>query len=398
MSGLILFWLATLGLVVLVWLSRHAAINRAHRTHRELGSRSHEGPPADAPRLSVLVAAKDEEDTIEACVTSFCSQDYPDYQVIVIDDRSTDRTPKLLADLCRRYPDKLRVVTVRALREGWFGKNNAMREGVAVADGQWLCFADADCRQTSEKTLSMAMSEAAAGGTDFLSVLPVLETHTFWERIIQPVCAAVMTFWYHPDKVNDPNSTVAYANGAFMLLKRSVYDDLGGHERVRTEVNEDMHLARLAKAAGHRLQVIANDDLYVTRMYTTFSQSWRGWSRIFYGCLGSVGRVLAAIGILTLFSILPWASLVASLIGWFTADTGDSSVWGWMLLASGSTVLLQQSVMFRFYRIVRAEPAWSFGYILGACLCWGMLVNALFKMGGATRTTWRGTTYRGARV
>ena len=92
--------------------------------------------------------------------------------------------------------------------------------------------------------------------------------------------------------MNDPKSSAAYANGAFMLIRREVYDALGGHERVRSEVNEDMHLARLTKRMGYRLQVIQNDDLYVTRMYATLGQTWRGWSRIFYGCLGTLRRLV----------------------------------------------------------------------------------------------------------
>lgn len=398
MSGFFIAWLCVLAVVILVWLTRHLEISRARRTQRMLSSRSYGGPPTPAPRVSVLVAAKDEEDNIETCVRTFLGQDYPDFELIVIDDRSDDATPAILRRLRAEHPDALRVVTVSQLREGWFGKNNAMREGVAVATGDWLCFADADCRQTSPSTLSMAMSEAAANDTGFLSVLPVLETKSFWERLIQPVCAAVMIFWYHPDRVNDPKRSSAYANGAFMLLKREVYESLGGHERVRTEVNEDMHLARLAKQNGHRLRVIQNDDLYVTRMYATLGQTWHGWSRIFYGCLGTLRRLLLAMLLLTSFSLLPWISLVAGLI-WSTGTDGAAArPWIWVSVLAGLAVLLEQSVMFRFYRLVRAGPVWSLGYVVGASICWFMLANAISKLRGRTGTTWRGTTYRGDQV
>ncbi|MHC4235131.1 MAG: glycosyltransferase family 2 protein, partial [Planctomycetota bacterium] len=223
MSGFFIIVSVGLGIIALVWLTRHLEISRARRCQRLLSSGSYEGPPGKPPRVSVLVAAKDEEENIEDCMVSLCEQDYPDFEVVVVDDRSTDATPAILRRLESRYNGKLRLVTVQRLRDGWFGKNNAMREGVAVAKGQWLCFADADCRQTSRRTLSMALSEAVTQGTDFLSVLPVLETRTFWERIIQPVCAAVLIFWFRPDRVNDPKSSAAYANGAFMLIKRQVY-------------------------------------------------------------------------------------------------------------------------------------------------------------------------------
>jgi chlorobactene glucosyltransferase len=184
MSGFFIIVSVGLGIIALVWLTRHLEISRARRCQRLLSSGSYEGPPGKPPRVSVLVAAKDEEENIEDCMVSLCEQDYPDFEVVVVDDRSTDATPAILRRLESRYNGKLRLVTVQRLRDGWFGKNNAMREGVAVAKGQWLCFADADCRQTSRRTLSMALSEAVTQGTDFLSVLPVLETRTFWERII----------------------------------------------------------------------------------------------------------------------------------------------------------------------------------------------------------------------
>jgi len=399
MSGWFAVWLIVLVLVALVWATRHLEISRACRRQRVLSSRSYPGPPEPAPRISVLVAAKDEEDNIEACVRSFLEQDYPDYELIVIDDRSADRTPAVLRALAAEFPDRLRVLRVDRLRPGWFGKNNAMREGVSVATGEWLCFADADCRQTSRRTLSMAMSEAVASGSDFLSVLPVLETHSFWERLIQPVCAAVMIIWYRPEKVNDPDTSVAYANGAFMLLSRRVYAAIGGHERVRTEVNEDMHLARLAKEGGHRLRVIQNDDLYRTRMYSSFGQTWRGWSRIFYGCLRTFRRLSLAMLLLTAFSLLPWISLLAGLVGLAVAGGGgEAAPWHWLAGLAGVVVLLEQSVMLRFYRVARSGRVWSLGYVVGAGLCCGMLFNALLKRLGATGTTWRGTTYRGDRV
>src|SRR4029079_6010588 len=106
-----------------------------------------------------------------------------------------------------------------------------------------------------------------------------------------PVCGAVMVFWFHPKRVNDPEHSAAYANGAFMLLRRSCYDAIGGHDEVRTQVNEDMHMAHLAKEHRQRLVVVQNEDLYTVRMYSRFKDIWRGWSRIFYGCFGTFRRL-----------------------------------------------------------------------------------------------------------
>ncbi len=399
MPGLMIAWTVALGLVALVWASRHVAISRARAGQQVLSSTSHAaGWPGPTPRISVLVAAKDEEDNIEACVASFLEQDYPDFEVIVIDDRSTDRTPGILARMQSGHGERLRVLTIHRLREGWFGKSHAMHEGVAVAAGSWLCFADADCRQTSPHTLTMAMREVQASGADFLSVLPVLETRTFWERVVQPVCAAVMVYWFHPDRVNDPKHPAAYANGAFMLMKREVYDSIGGHERVRKDVNEDIQFARLAKGMGFSLRVVPQDDLYVTRMYASLRQIWNGWSRIFRGCLGSYRRLGVALLLLATFSLGPWASLVAAGLGAALGPTGVGDAWGTVLLAAAAAVAMQQSVMVRFYRLSRLEPAWSAFYVVGALICFGTLINAMLKLAGASALTWRGTTYRNRQV
>ena len=98
--------------------------------------------------------------------------------------------------------------------------------------------------------------------------------------------------------------------------------------------------------------------------------------------------------ILTTFSLIPWASLAASLIGWACAEPETVAAWRWVAGLAAVTVLLEQSVMLRFYRLVRGGPAWSAGYVVGACICWGMLANAILKRVGATGTTWRGTTYQ----
>ncbi len=394
-------WLAMAGAVGLMWIVRYLAISRVLRKRRVLSSRTYPTQtesPGEVPKVSIIVAAKDEEDNIETCVRGLLDQDYANFELIVVDDRSKDRTPAILRRLAEEAGNRLRIVTVKTLSVGWFGKNNAMREGVAPSCGEWLLFTDADCRQTSRRTLSTAMHEAFAEEVDFLSITPVIETHTVWERIIQPVCSMALMMWFLPHRVNKRKTKTAYANGAFMLMRRSCYDAIGGHERVRTEVNEDIHMARLAKQMGLRLWVVENDDLYRTRMYDSPRAAWRGWSRIFYGCLGSFTRLSAAVFLLVVFSILPWVSLIVAMFGCITADTSVAQQWALALWAWLAVILLEQFVAWRLYAVLRAAPAWSLAYIVGAFVTLAVLVNAIFKVSGATKTTWRGTSYRGRRL
>lgn len=391
-------WMILAGLIGLVWIVRLVAMRRIFRKRIVLTSRSHTDADGPTPRVSVIVAAKDEEDNIATCIETLLNQDYANYEIVAVDDRSGDRTPEILDDLQSRAADRLKVIHITRLREGWFGKNNAMREGVAAATGEWLLFTDADCRQLSTRTLSIAMRETLGHQCDFLSITPVLETKTWWERVLQPVCATVLIIWFLPERVNKPHTKVAYANGAFMLIRRTCYEAIGAHDRVKTEVNEDIHLARFTKQQGFRLRVVENEDLYTTRMYATPREAWRGWSRIFYGSLGKPWKLALAGAVLFLFSILPLVALTLSTLAW--AKGWGSAAQPWLPAAAlwGGVVMVQQIVMAFVFRILRSNIAWSLAYWLGSLATLTMLASAFLKSLGATCTTWRGTTYQGDRL
>ena len=386
-------WLIAAVLVGLLWVARAVILETALRNRQVLGERTHDAPPKPSPRVSIILAAKDEERNIEACVTSLITQDYPDFEVIVADDRSSDQTPTILRRLEKQHAGRLRVLRVDSLPEGWFGKHNAVRVGVAASTGEWMLFTDADCRQISRRTLSLAMRDAVEHRVQFLSIIPTLEARTIWERIVQPVCAVVLIAWFRPGRVNDPRLPTAYANGAFMLMSRSCYNDIGGHEAVRTRINEDIHLARLAKRRGWWLRVVENDGLYLVRMYDSFSGAFHGWSRIFYGCLERPVSVASALSMIVVSVAVPWVSFLIAVFGALFASRGGEQRWWWACYAWGFVVLLLQAVTGRLYSAVGYGFTWSLTYLLGGSVTIGILCNALLKALGLTRTTWRQTTY-----
>jgi len=387
-------FLVAAGLVGLVWLVRLLAAGRTLGRREVLTAESYQGPPVPSPRVSILVAARDEEDCIETCVTTLLAQDYPNFELIVANDRSSDRTPEILGRLERQAEGRLRVIHIQSVRSGWPGKNNAMREAVAAATGDWYLFTDADCRQTSLRTIGLAVSEANAHDVDFLSITPVLAAPTVWERIIQPACVLVLMINFLPRRVNCSRGKTAYANGAFMLVRRDCYEAIGGHEAVRDRLNEDVHLARLTKEAGRRLRVVENDGLYQTRMYRTLPGLWRGWSRIFAGCLDSPVRIGVWATLVLLNSVGPWVALLASLLGWSIEAVAP---WAFAVAAWSMVVVLEQAVIWLVYPRLRVGRWWSLTYLLGACVVFGMLVRALLQSTGILGTTWRGRTYRRGR-
>jgi len=383
-------WVVLGALTAAMWLARLVVMGPMLRRRNPLTPRSIAALPADCPKVSVLVAAKDEEKNIAPCITTLLSQDYPSLEVIAIDDRSNDRTGKILADLAAGSADRMRVVTIKHLPANWFGKAYAMREGLKRATGQWLLFTDADCVFDTPRAVSIAVAHAIEKGTDFLTIIPSLQAPTWWERVFQPVCAIVLMFWFQPDKVNHPRSPCAYANGAFMLIRRAALETMGGYEAVRGHITEDTKLAQIAKGIGLSLRVEENAGLYHTRMYETMWSAFGGWSRIFAGALVRPGKVILAIVLLAIFSVGPWVGFALAL-GWGSSHAGGAK---WAIAVWGLAVVLKQAAMLRLYGAIGFGRIWSLGYPVGSVGMLLILCNALLKTSGLTTTTWKNTTYR----
>jgi cellulose synthase/poly-beta-1,6-N-acetylglucosamine synthase-like glycosyltransferase len=387
-------WVLTVwvGLAGLFWLLRAAALEIGRARQPKLAPGDRADLPNPAPKLTVLVAGKDEEAGIECCVRSLLEQDYPDFEIILIDDRSTDATPAIIGRLAAERPDKVTALHVTELPAGWCGKNNAMRTGIARARGDWLLMVDADCRQLTPRSVSLAMSRALAEKADLLSVMAAMEPRHFWDRAVQPLLAGTLVVWFNPNRVNDPSTPAAYANGAFLLIRREAYDRLGGHESVKGEVNEDIHLARLAKAAGMRLHLALNEGLYLTRMYDDLPRMVRGWSRIFYGSFKAARPPLIALTVLLLLSSVPtWGAVAAAALG--LAAGWTEPLTSALLPAVAGATLAQMAALMRFYALAGVNPLYALFYPLAAVVQGVVLINTLDKVRQGGGIVWRGTTY-----
>ncbi|MDP6542966.1 MAG: glycosyltransferase family 2 protein [Phycisphaerae bacterium] len=375
-------------LVAMVWISRHVMIYQQQRSGRMLGPDS-PGPGDDPPLVSVMVAAKDEEACIERCVRSMLGQDYPNFEMIVCNDRSDDNTAAIVQRIADEDP-RLRLVNIESLPEGWCGKNNAMQTGIAQSTGEWICMIDADCRQTSNRTLSVAVQHARDNDIDLFSILPALEMNGFWEKVIQPVCSGVMMIWFSPDKVNNPAKPNAYANGAFMLMRREVYEAIGTHEAVKDQVNEDMHMADRIKKSGKKLRVLRSDGLYTVRMYTSFKQIIRGWSRIFFGTFGTLKRLTISFLLMAVMGLLPYAAALVGLLGFHSTGSTSALVCG---IAGLAGVAMQLSVIFRYYRLLGNAGALALTYSMACIITLVVIIISMTKLRAGATVTWKSTTY-----
>jgi chlorobactene glucosyltransferase len=232
----------------------------------------------DFPLISVIVPAHNEQSTIEECLRSVLEQDYPCYELILVDDRSEDLTASIASDLARGRSN-FKIITVRKLAHGWTGKCHALDAGVRHASGSWLAFLDADSSLESS-ALRQCYQAALKHKVGMVTLSPKFILKTFWEKALQPAFAVASSILFPLPKVNDPASPVASANGMFFLISRNAYDKIGGHNGVKGLAVEDIGIGKRVKASGLGLLFANGRFLLRTRMYTGFRETLDGWTRI----------------------------------------------------------------------------------------------------------------------
>ena len=360
-------------------------------------------PPADAPLISVCIPARNEETNIRRCAEAALRQDYPNLEVIVLDDRSTDFTSKILHDLTMESASSLSIAKGRAhslhivsgsdLPEGWAGKPHALYQASSVARGQWLCFVDADTF-LAPNALSSVFAKAVETEADLFTVMTRQILGSFWERTVMPLVMTALTVGFSPRKINDPKRRDAVANGQFIFIKRSIYDLIGGHERIKAQIVEDKALSENVKWNGHRLVVADGMQVVSTRMYTSLGAMWEGWTKnIYLGLrdhlsmllLGAFGATLALIAALFL-PVWPILGLT-----WYANDGG------WMALAVVAEALLVWGYLIYIRSIVAREMGISRWYAfttpLGAAVFAAMMLTSAWKVISGQGVTWRGRKY-----
>jgi len=255
-------------------------------------------PRFPIPEVSIIVPARNEEASLGDCLDSLTAQTGVPFEIIVVDDGSTDRTREIALSFAG-----VRVIPARPLHEdeagkAWTGKNNAVIAGAKEASAQWLLFTDADTVH-QPRSLERALTEARKERADLLSYSPQQVVVTFAERAVMPVIFAELAARYPPRKVRDQNSGVAAANGQYILVRRAAYDAIGGHAAVVTEILEDVALARLFRNAGQRVYFRYGADAVRTRMYRNWAQLSEGWTKNLALLFPNPGR-------LALHSVFSW--------------------------------------------------------------------------------------------
>jgi cellulose synthase/poly-beta-1,6-N-acetylglucosamine synthase-like glycosyltransferase len=307
----LVLWITYLLLGPITWLG-YGFVMYAGRKKMRLLYKRPPLPPGEAPpppHVTILIPAKDEQARIRACLESALAQDYPNLDVVAIDDRSGDRTGAIMDEVAAADP-RLKVVHLTEPPEfGWTGKNRALHVAQQHARGDWLLFVDSDVVLRPD-ALPASMDVMRRKKGDMISLLPRLESESLWESLLVPLCASTAAGMYLIALNNSERQRTAFANGQFILIRRAAYDLIGGHSKIRDRLCEDIEIARLLKAHGLRTRVAWGNEVCSVRMYDNLPAILRGWSRIYYaGGVGSPWRILGAMAFVLLCTLSAYVAM-----------------------------------------------------------------------------------------
>ncbi len=367
-----------LALSCLAWLWGAVCLRRM-LTSVTLLDRVAGADPARWPRLSIVVTACDERDTLPGAAATWRALDYPDLQVVLVDDRSRDGTSELADDLARRDP-RLDVVHVEQLPDGWLGKPHAMQRGLDRADGEWILFTDADVH-FDPSALRRALLLAERRGLDFLAVLPDIPVQGFLLNAAMATFGRMFSMSQRLWKVSDPSSEAFVGLGAFNLVRRSALDATAGLPWLAMDTVDDLALGLLMKRSGARCDVAWGGGLVSVAWYESLGAMVVGMEKNTYAMAGCrLSTIVVMVAGVLLLELGPLAALLPGNPGWLQGLAGAA-------LLVGVVTGLRLAAWFR--RPLLPALATPVGALLFA---WILLRAAVL---GARRggIRWRGTFY-----
>lgn len=277
--------------------------------------------PKDKIRVSVIVPARNEEAVIAACVESLAAQEEI-LEILVVNDQSTDNTEEIVRGSTARY-SQVRLLEITELPAGWVGKNNAAWMGARQARGDLLLFTDADAVHTRDSAAN-ALGIAGQTGSVLVSFSPEQQLETWYEKSLIPYVYCRLGKRFSYAAVNDPQKPAAAANGQFLMIRRDVYEAVGGHASVAGEVLEDVALATRVKGAGYRIWFGSGKGMVRVRMYRTFRSMWQGWKKNLYPLMGGTEGTVRKEFVRAVLPVM--AILVAAISAWGLTELWTSAI------------------------------------------------------------------------
>jgi hypothetical protein len=330
------------------------------------------------PRMSLIFAARDEEEKLPVALETLAKIDYPELEIIGVDDRSKDATGRIVDAFAVKHP-RFRAIHVTELPDGWLGKPHALQKGYEAASGEWLLFTDADVRFQPD-ALRRAMAVARERKLDHLSLFGDVDMVGFWETVLITFFGMAFHLATNPSGVTNPKSSAYMGVGAFQMVKRAAYEASGGHRRLAMEVIDDMKLGKIVKGAGFRSGVGIAQGAVAVRWHAGAGNVIRGVTKNFFAGTGfSVARVIFSIAGLLLTNVAPFL--------------GVAFGHGWVRVLAAVGLVMALALQCGVDVVLRASPLYCLTLPLGAILFGYMLLRSMvvtLRQGGII---WRGTFY-----
>jgi glycosyltransferase involved in cell wall biosynthesis len=372
-----LFGLAIFGLAAIFWLT-HGLRVAYGATRLPWVQDFPPAPEAECPRISILFAARDEEEKLPAALATLMEIDYPDLEVIAVDDRSQDATGGILDEFAAEHP-RLRVVHVTQLPAGWLGKPHALQKAYEASRGECLIFTDADVHFKKD-LLRRAIAITKAYNLDHLTLLCDVEMVGFWETVLITFFGLGFHLGADPWRASDPRSPRYVGVGAFQFVRRSAYEASGTHKRLAMEVVDDMKLGKIVKQAGFRSSCGVAQDFVVVRWHAGLGNLVRGVTKNFFAGAGySLGLVAAQLTGLMMMNVLPFVGV------FFTR--------GWARVFCAIAVVIAVCFQGGVAMVMRVSPLYALTHPVGGLLFSYMLARSTvvtLRQGGII---WRDTFY-----
>jgi len=341
---------------------------------------SQAGSQGQDDKISVLIPVRNEEKKLARCLDSLLNQSYRNLEIIVMDDHSDDASWKILSEY--QAAGKLRAFRSTALPDGWSGKNWACHQLSLHATGSWLAFVDADTVH-AEDSIQRAYEEAVARGASMVSYLPDLVTVSVAEKVVIPVLyLAFYVFFPLAFLRGFKDRNAALAIGTFILMRRDVYDRVGGHGALRDEIVEDMHLARLVKAEGQGVELLDGTGRLFTRFYSSAAEIWQGFSKNTFGAFGyTIAPAVATLTACYFVLLNPFVRFALS-PAWDLSNPFFTQILLILFIRLALAVRTRHSILSVIFHPVMV------------CFALGFAFNSIWKIARGSPVAWKGRAYK----
>lgn len=330
------------------------------------------------PRVSILFAARDEAAKLPEALASLLALDYPNYEIIAVDDRSEDATLDILNNFAQR-DTRLKVVHIAELPQGWLGKPHALEMAYRESAGEWLVFTDADV-QFAPDLLRRALALIQQERSDHLTLLAGLDLRGFWEPTAVGYLGVCFALGVRPWRVSNPKSKVYMGVGAFQMIRRSTYEAIGTHRRLAMEVLDDMKLGKLVKQNGFRSGVAPSENFLRLRWQEGIGNVIKGMTKnMFAGFDFNIAKTLLGVAGIFVISVFPILGIIFA--------RGPAQI------AAG--VAAAVAMVFEAQLMTQAKASRWFGatHALGAVIVCYIILRSMVVTLARGGVVWRGTFY-----